>query len=293
MAGVRPRGRWTAGSTLEDPTRLEPAEREVYVEACSTPGCCCAASIDRVDIAPDGAIRVVDYKSGLSPARGLRGRALFQMKFYALVLWRTRGVVPTMLQLVYLGRRRDPALRARRGGPAGHRAQGARPSGRRSAHAEQTGDWQPSPRPAVRLVRAPGALPGVRRHSPAAADRAPCDAPAWWTAGPPVAEASTRVSEASRDQAALGSSSGRGTRSVFRRARRLVRRCSPAVAAGPRRQPEAVAEDPPLAGEHRDVVLAPRAPCSRPPRPTRRRCWSPRSPGSRRGRRRAAAAAVR
>lgn len=25
------------------------------------------------------------------------------MKFYALVLWRTRGVVPNMLQLVYLG----------------------------------------------------------------------------------------------------------------------------------------------------------------------------------------------
>jgi putative RecB family exonuclease len=30
-------------------------------------------------------------------------KALFQMKFYALVLWRTRGVVPAMLQLVYLG----------------------------------------------------------------------------------------------------------------------------------------------------------------------------------------------
>lgn len=28
---------------------------------------------------------------------------MFQMKFYALVIWRTRGVVPAMLQLVYLG----------------------------------------------------------------------------------------------------------------------------------------------------------------------------------------------
>ena len=27
------------------------------------------------------------------------------MRFYALVLWRMRGVVPTMLQLVYLGNR--------------------------------------------------------------------------------------------------------------------------------------------------------------------------------------------
>ncbi|MDQ3307020.1 MAG: PD-(D/E)XK nuclease family protein, partial [Actinomycetota bacterium] len=30
-------------------------------------------------------------------------KALFQMKFYALVVWRTRGVIPRMLQLVYLG----------------------------------------------------------------------------------------------------------------------------------------------------------------------------------------------
>ena len=28
---------------------------------------------------------------------------MFQMKFYALVLWRLRGQVPRMLQLVYLG----------------------------------------------------------------------------------------------------------------------------------------------------------------------------------------------
>jgi putative RecB family exonuclease len=31
------------------------------------------------------------------------GKVLFQLKFYALVLWRTRGVIPKMLQLVYLG----------------------------------------------------------------------------------------------------------------------------------------------------------------------------------------------
>jgi putative RecB family exonuclease len=30
-------------------------------------------------------------------------KALFQMKFYALVLWRLRGTIPAMLQLVYLG----------------------------------------------------------------------------------------------------------------------------------------------------------------------------------------------
>ncbi len=30
--------------TLEDPTRLEPAERELYVESLWTPGCCCVVS---------------------------------------------------------------------------------------------------------------------------------------------------------------------------------------------------------------------------------------------------------
>ena len=57
----------------------------------------------RLDIAPDGAVRVVDYKTGRSPGEMFEAKALFQMKFYALVVWRTRGIVPAMLQLVYLG----------------------------------------------------------------------------------------------------------------------------------------------------------------------------------------------
>jgi putative RecB family exonuclease len=47
-------------------------------------------------------LRVVDYKTGRAPSELFEGKALFQMKFYALVLWRSRGVVPTLLQLVYL-----------------------------------------------------------------------------------------------------------------------------------------------------------------------------------------------
>ena len=34
--------------------------------------------------------------------QAFEGRALFQLKFYALVLWRTRGVVPRVLRLLYL-----------------------------------------------------------------------------------------------------------------------------------------------------------------------------------------------
>ena len=89
--------------TLEDPRRLEPAERELYVEALLDSRLLLRGFVDRIDVAPDGAIRVVDYKTGRSPGEMFEAKALFQMKFYALVLWRMRGVVPAMLQLIYLG----------------------------------------------------------------------------------------------------------------------------------------------------------------------------------------------
>ncbi|WP_243057646.1 PD-(D/E)XK nuclease family protein [Nocardioides sp. SR21] len=89
--------------TLEDPRRLEPAERELYVEALLDSKLLLRGFVDRIDVAPDGAIRVVDYKTGRSPGEMFEAKALFQMKFYALVIWRTRGIVPAMLQLVYLG----------------------------------------------------------------------------------------------------------------------------------------------------------------------------------------------
>jgi putative RecB family exonuclease len=88
---------------LEDPTRLEPAEREVYVEALLDSKLLLRGFIDRVDVAPDGRVRVVDYKTGRAPGEMFEAKALFQMKFYALVVWRTRGIIPAMLQLIYLG----------------------------------------------------------------------------------------------------------------------------------------------------------------------------------------------
>ena len=89
--------------TLEDPTRLEPAERELYVEAVLESKLLLRGFVDRLDVAPDGAMRIVDYKTGRAAGRGFEAKAFFQLKLYALALWRTRGVVPAMLQLVYLG----------------------------------------------------------------------------------------------------------------------------------------------------------------------------------------------
>jgi putative RecB family exonuclease len=89
--------------TLEDPTRLEPAERELYVEAVLDGGLMLRGYVDRLDVAPTGEVRVVDYKTGSAPGPDFEAKALFQMKFYALVLWRLRGEVPRLLQLIYLG----------------------------------------------------------------------------------------------------------------------------------------------------------------------------------------------
>jgi putative RecB family exonuclease len=91
--------------TLEDPRRLEPAEREQLVEVVLASGLRLRGYVDRLDVAPTGAIRVVDYKTGSAPREAFEGKALFQLKFYALVLWRTRGVVPRLLRLMYLGDR--------------------------------------------------------------------------------------------------------------------------------------------------------------------------------------------
>ncbi len=88
---------------LEDPQRLEPAERELYVECDLESGLRLRGYVDRLDVAPGGELRVVDYKTGRAPREGFEAKAMFQMRFYALVLWRLHGRVPRQLQLVYLG----------------------------------------------------------------------------------------------------------------------------------------------------------------------------------------------
>ncbi len=102
MAGEAERlvERWFS---LEDPTRLEPAEREMFIEAELDSGLKLRGIIDRVDVAPTGDVRIVDYKTGKAPRPEYAEGALFQMKFYALVVWRLKQVVPRRLQLVYLG----------------------------------------------------------------------------------------------------------------------------------------------------------------------------------------------
>ena len=148
---------------VEDPRRLEPAEREALISAVVDDELLIRGYLDRLDVAPDGALRVVDYKTGGAPREAFEARALFQLKFYALVLWRTRGVVPRVLRLLYLKDAEicdytpdaEELLRFERTVVALWQAI-------EQATARQ--DFRPRPEPALRLVQPPGALPELRRH---------------------------------------------------------------------------------------------------------------------------------
>ena len=87
---------------LEDPRRLQPEACELRVETELASGVLLRGFIDRLDVAPTGEMRIVDYKTGTAPREFGEAKALFQMKFYALVLYRMRGVVPRQLRLMYL-----------------------------------------------------------------------------------------------------------------------------------------------------------------------------------------------
>ncbi len=90
---------------LEDPTRFNPECCEQRVEVELADGTLLRGFIDRIDVAATGELRVVDYKTGKAPpeARALAEfKAMFQMKFYAVALLRSRGVQPTRLRLIYL-----------------------------------------------------------------------------------------------------------------------------------------------------------------------------------------------
>ena len=90
---------------LEDPTRFDPESCEQRVEVELADGTLLRGFVDRIDVAPTGEMRVVDYKTGKAPpeARALAEfKAMFQMKFYAVALLRSRGVLPARLRLLYL-----------------------------------------------------------------------------------------------------------------------------------------------------------------------------------------------
>jgi putative RecB family exonuclease len=91
---------------LEDPSLLAPQSRELLIEAPLEGGPLLRGYVDRLDVAPgSGLIRIVDYKTGKSPAPRYQSEMLFQLRFYALIWQLTRGVVPAAMLLLFLGNR--------------------------------------------------------------------------------------------------------------------------------------------------------------------------------------------
>jgi putative RecB family exonuclease len=89
--------------TLENPTSFEATYRELHLERDISEEVYLHGYVDRLDIAPTGEVRIVDYKTGKSPKSGWEEKALFQLRVYALLYWKNEGVLPKLLQLIYLG----------------------------------------------------------------------------------------------------------------------------------------------------------------------------------------------
>jgi len=88
---------------LEQPHTFESTYRELHLERNLSDEMYLHGYVDRIDVAPTGQVRIVDYKTGKSPKPGWEEKALFQLRVYALLYWQNEGVLPSLLQLVYLG----------------------------------------------------------------------------------------------------------------------------------------------------------------------------------------------
>ena len=88
---------------LENPQNFQPTHMEEHLELPTNNSLLLHGYVDRIDIAPTGEVRIVDYKTGKAPKPGYEDKALFQLRFYGLLWFRTNQVVPKLLQLLYLG----------------------------------------------------------------------------------------------------------------------------------------------------------------------------------------------
>jgi putative RecB family exonuclease len=88
---------------IEDPAQLEPAGREVRLEAVLPNTLATVTGIlDRVDRRHDGAFVITDYKTGSPPALQYANKNFFGLVIYAWLFRQTFGVVPARLRLLFL-----------------------------------------------------------------------------------------------------------------------------------------------------------------------------------------------
>jgi putative RecB family exonuclease len=91
---------------LEDPTVVRTIGVELGVEL-EHEGMRLRGIIDRLDIGPDGALTVIDYKTGRAPSERYEQGRMGGVQTYALLCERILGRAPTEVRLLHL---RDPLV---------------------------------------------------------------------------------------------------------------------------------------------------------------------------------------
>ena len=138
---------------LEDPTRLEPNARELRIEVELDDGLPLRGIIDRVDVAPGTWSESLTTRLDERQVR-VSNNAPFQMRFYALMLWRLNGTIPPGSNSSTSATHKCSALTRPKMSFSLSRRRCV-PCGRRSPALQNQGDWQPKESRLLRLVRPP------------------------------------------------------------------------------------------------------------------------------------------
>jgi putative RecB family exonuclease len=85
---------------VEDPSRLEPLDRELDMTA-DLGEMTIRGILDRMEEEPDGLV-ITDYKTGKAPPERYAIPAFFALKIYALLIRQRTGRTPVRLKLMYL-----------------------------------------------------------------------------------------------------------------------------------------------------------------------------------------------
>jgi putative RecB family exonuclease len=87
--------------TVEDPTALEPLDRELDMLE-DLDGIVIRGILDRMEETADGRLIITDYKTGKAPPERYALPAFFALKIYALLIRRRIGRTPDEIKLIYL-----------------------------------------------------------------------------------------------------------------------------------------------------------------------------------------------
>jgi putative RecB family exonuclease len=142
---------------LEDPTTVHAIGVELGVEI-EQDGMRLRGIIDRLDIGPDGALTVIDYKTGRAPSERYEHGRMGGIQTYALLCERLLGRAPVEVRLLHL---RDPLVISAVPTPQTLRGQQRRTSAVWGAieRACRTEDFRPSVGPLCRFCHFKSSCP--------------------------------------------------------------------------------------------------------------------------------------